>query len=101
MLLIGTSSCGAVMVPARGAGAGGPAGAGARAELAPAKAVGAPAGRGSGAPDGRAPAPFAAASTSAFMIRPFGPLPLSADRSMPAWFAMRRARGDANTRSDR
>src|ERR1019366_7611144 len=40
-------------------------------------------------------APFWAASISARTMRPFGPLPFNADRSMPACAAIRRARGDA------
>ena len=44
-------------------------------------------------------APDIAASISAFTTRPFGPLPFSAARSIPACAAMRRASGEANTRS--
>ena len=45
-------------------------------------------------------APFcSAASISALTMRPFGPLPFSVARSMPACFAIRRASGDAKMRS--
>ncbi len=60
---------------------------------------------GPGAPVGaaaRAPPPLSAltpACTSTFTIRPPGPLPLSARRSTPVSRAIRRARGDALTRS--
>ena len=46
-----------------------------------------------------APPPATAASTSAFTTRPFGPLPVTAERSMPASFAMRRAKGEEKVRS--
>ena len=45
-----------------------------------------------------APSPLAAASTSAFTIRPPGPLPSSWASSTPSSPAMRRATGDAFTR---
>src|SRR4051794_8258495 len=78
--LCGTSLCGAA-IAAAGAGARG-AGEGAAAGVAAAREP-----------------PFWAASISARTIRPFGPLPFSPDRSIPACDAMRRASGEAKTRS--
>src|SRR5580698_2633968 len=82
--LCGTSLCGALIAVA-GMGAG-----------ARAAGIWAGVGVGDGVRAGDpAGAPDRAASISARTIRPFGPLPLSAVRSMPACAAMRRARGDA------
>ncbi len=68
----GTSLCGAVI-----AGAGDLAAAGARRRRRGGRGRAA-AGGGGGVP------PFCAASISARMMRPLGPLPVRADRSMPA-----------------
>ena len=46
-------------------------------------------------------APFCAASMSAFTIRPLGPEPFNAERSMPACLAMRRASGETKILSPR
>jgi hypothetical protein len=57
---------------------------------------------GCGAPAGRAPSaadPEAAACSMSFlMIRPCGPEPLTRDRSMAWYLAIRRASGEANRR---
>ena len=92
MELCGTSLCGAVIagavaLPIGAAAGGATAGAGMDA------AGGVAAGAGVAAP------PFCAASISARTIRPLGPLPFRPDRSMPAWFAIRRARGETKIRS--
>src|ERR1700729_3772496 len=72
------------------------AGAGALATGVGGAAAGAGAETGAGA--ALAVPPLCAASISARTIRPFGPLPFNPDKSIPAWFAIRRANGDAKTR---
>src|SRR5580700_3835552 len=89
ILGFGTSVCGAVLAigavgrGATGAVAGATAGADAAAEGAAAAGL----------------APLIAASISTLTIRPFGPLPASAARSIPACNAIRRATGETKIRS--
>ena len=90
----------AVPVSAMLAGAGGGTAAAGAAWGSAAGAAGAAGAASAGAACGAAAcgAPDAAASTSAFTIRPPGPVPCSAERSMPCSRAMRRATGDAFAR---